>query len=437
MSMTKAARRIRNVYSKRPGGAAVLLIGQPGMTKSATILALGRELQAQDPDFGMCYVNASGLQSIDYVGWPLQSNGLVSANSVPLIFQPQPNLGLRGAYPALCEEDERYISSNKITLDDLKPYPRGIIIVDEASKVSGEDVMASQSMLAHEGRTGMWWVPVGGDAAAWVRVFIANRQEDNSNDLPFPATFDNRVARIEVTMDFNDVRPHWEAIGMHPWFQRFAAANASLVFSQSVPAQGGQFGSARSWTEAWYDVNAYLEHDIGIPDMRLPDPDDATYPTIEWPCYYPDDGLFSTVLDPSTKEEDVPGVTEWANEIFDMIASRCGSVIAGQFTDFVAHMNERPTYDEIVSDPTNCKLPTHPGVLHYTLEMILSEIHLDDMDDLVKYLRRMPRALGSIFCTRMLTKFPLGLVKRRSFHDFMTFIGDGGRAALDGWKQSA
>lgn len=421
ISIRKLALRIKRAYMKRKPCPALLIKGPPGMAKSAIMIALALELQELDAQFGACYVNGSNMQSVDMVGWPLQQNGILAANSIPTLFQPVPHLGLRGAFPAVHDR------SNNLSLDTVLPYPRGLLIFDEASKVAGEDVMASLAMLAHEGRTGFWGVPIDG----WVRVFIANRQEDNSNDLPFPATFDNRVAVFEVSGTYEDVAPHWEAIGMHPWWRGFASANASLVMAQSVPASGGQFSTIRSWTEAWYDCAAVMEHEIEIPHQHVYiEGTDEPQPK-PWPCFYPDEETLTNILSPAQDNEEVKG---WAADIVGTIASRCGSAVAGQFVDYVAHMAERATYEDIVSDPENAPIPLHSGVLHYTIEMLLQEIHLDDIDYVVRYLGRpdMPKALAAIWCQRMLRQHPFALTKRKAFTQFMNSIGPSARFALDG-----
>ncbi len=419
MNIRKFTQMLRTVYLNRRPAPAILLRGAPGMSKSALAIALCREMQAADPEFGACYMNASNGQAVDWMGWPLQGNGVLSANSVPTLFQPVPHLGLRGAFPAL-----HYSSTDiqQLVLDDLrKAYPRGIIIVDEASKVASEADMATLAMLAHEGRTGMWGVPVDG----WLRLFIANRQEDNSNDLPFPATFDNRVATFDVHANYSDVQPYWTEMGMHPWFMGFAAANTSLVLSDAVPAQGGQFSTVRSWTEAEADVMAFLEHECGIQHQQL---DDGSLKP--WPKYYPDE---KTLADLLAVDREEPEIKELADDLITIIASRCGVVVAGQFADYVAHMSERPTYDQIVDDPQAAPMPNHGGVLHYVIEMLLREINLADMDEVIDYMERpgMPKALGAIFCQRMMAAYPFELTKKKSYMRYMNSLGLSARLGLD------
>lgn len=418
MSITKAVQMIRDVYIHR--GGAIRLIGPVGASKSSQIIAEALKMQEADPDFGACYINFSGTQSVDYTGWPLSGNGLLAASSVPTLFQSVPHLGLRGAFPAICpprlashRSSFHSLPSAEITLEKLHPYPRGMFIGDEASKVMTEGDMASLAMLAYEGRTGLWGVP-----PSWLRVFIANRQEDRSGDLPFPATFDNRVRDIHITSGFEDVAPYWRSTGMHPWFLSFAERYPSLVLRDAVPLGGGQFGTARSWFEAHADCMKYMEKVVQVPH-------DATRPN--WPSYCPDDVSMNAVFDVTDQD---PELVEWRNDLIGCIASWCGPEVAGQFSDYVAHMGERPSYDEIVADPNNAVLSSHPGVQHYMVAMILEHIKLTDLDNIVLYVQRMPASMRAIFCTKLLEEMPFAVSKSARFVAMMNDVGDGGRFAL-------
>lgn len=419
VSISDAFMLIEQVYMKRDVKPAVFIRGPVGFSKSSRFLAMIHRLQDADPEFGACWMNASNATLMTYTGWPRPHGGLLSATSMPELFQPKVFMGLRGAFVSSagpCPYPENSVEAMQHRLlDGYVARPRGIVVVDEATKPPEENHLAVQAQLAYEGSTGMWSVPITG----WLRVFVGNRVEDNSNDYPMPSTFDNRVVAMEITAGYDDVASHWAEIGMHPFFQNFAAAYPELVLRQEVPRQGGQFSTPRSWTEAWLDVMALCEHKMGIPTFDE---------TPDWPCYRADDEMLAGILSPA---QDNPQLKGYANLITSIVAFRVGHEVAGQFVDFVAHTHEAPSYDEIVDDPAQARVPNHPGVLHYTLEMIIHHVNLQDMPELTEYMRRWPKALRQIWCTRLIAKHPIGVLKQPAFSRFMRENGDGARVALD------
>jgi len=419
VSISDAMYLLRDVYMQRDEKPAVFIRGPVGFSKSSRILDLLHAWQMTDPDFGACWLNASNVPSImSYSGWPRPHDGVLAATAMPVLFQPNPSMGLRGAFvyddKLKPYEDGSFEALQHSVLDGWVARRRGCVVIDEATKPPEETHFAVQAQLAYEGSTGMWAVPTSG----WLRIFIGNRVEDNSNDYPMPATFDNRVVCMEITAGYDDVAPHWTEIGMHPFFQNFAAAFSSLVLKEEVPKLGGQFSTPRSWTEAWLDVMSFCRS-IGVPTFDE---------TPDWPCYRADDEMLAGILNPAQAEDDLK---RYANLITGIISFRVGHEVAGQFVDFVAHTHEAPTYDEIVNAPITARVPQHPGVLHYTLEMLVVNAHMQDMPELVQYMARWPKALRQIWCTKLIAKHPIGVLKQREFARFMRENGDGARVALD------
>lgn len=413
------AMMLLDVYMRREIKPAVFIRGPVGFSKSSRIIAKMIAWQNADEEFGGCYTNASAAHLMTYTGWPRPHGGVLSATSMPELFQPKPEMGLRGAFKFVDGQNPFPAGSAEAIQHDMLcgfvARKHGCVFVDEATKPPEENHFAVQAMLAYDASTGQWSLPKDG----WLRVFVGNRVEDRSNDYPMPATFDNRVVCMEIEAGYDDAAPYWTDVGMHPAFLNFAGAYPDLVLRQEVPKQGGQFSTMRSWTEAWQDVMAFCQS-IGIPHYdRAPE---------DWPCYRADDEMLAGLLSPAQNDETFK---RWANLITSIISFRVGPEIAGQFVDFLAHTHEAPTYDDIVDDPANARVPNHPGVLHYTLEMIVHHVNMQDMEELTTYMARWPKALRQIWCTRMISKHPIACLKQMTFSKFMRANGDGARVALE------
>jgi len=430
MPISEAVELIMTVYA----GKAVLVRGAPGATKTAQLLSAAIKRQKEDPEFGACCFNASNAQAPDFFGVWQSNTGPLTANAVPQLFQPVPEEGLRGAFPALCPRELVHPDASIQPIDPdllytaglqrsvLSTYPRGLVIVDEASKVQGEDTMASLSMLAYEGRTGQWGVPTSRSnstaspsnrqalsdpttVVGWTRVFIANRAEDNSRDLDFPSTFDNRVAILDVHCTFDDVAPYWRSQGMHPSFVSFAGAYSGLILSNQVPAVRQQFGTARSWFEAHSECMAYCKS-LGIessePDRYMPE--------------------LLPVFGPNVEDR---SAQRWHRTFIGLIAARCGEAIASQFSEYLLASTDLPTYDEIVSNPETCIIPEHPGVIHAVVETLLTNTDLCEIDEIGKYLKRpeFPKAMACVYLNRMMDRHPIAAASSNKFFALVRHFG--------------
>lgn len=403
VTLTDMAWRIRNMYA--PTGECAIFVGPPGMGKTGKTASLLRDMQDEDDDFGACYFNLSSAITPDVTGLPKITNGPLTNYGVPLIFQPNDTFGLRGAFPAL-NDPEADPRSPEFSWRALKPYSRGVVVLDEIGKIAEEAVFAKLAQILGDRSTGQWSLPEG-----WSVIGFSNREEDMSGDLAIPMHTGNRVSRYAVRTRLEDVIDHWIEIGMHPKFRAFAAANPSLVLSDSVPTNREQFSTARSYTKAWVLATRYCEA-IGMPDANADDPTAPYEPTV-----FP---VLGDVTDPS--------LAKAAAGFTTTIAARCGAPVALAFTDFLLHSNEQPTAQEVLDHPTKAKMPEHAGVLHATIEMLLSDIPFDKADRAFTYVRRFQnKAMRAVYTARFAKKFGSRALNLKGWQEMSAECGQAGR----------
>lgn len=407
ISMGRLIRKLQTTYY--PAGAAVHIEGSPGNGKSSMALDWSRIMQDMDAELGVSYLNGSNAQSIHLEGYPMQ-NGFLSASTVPLLFQPKPELGLRGAFPALCPTALVHKSAKvkPVALDvaystalnrtQLTTYPRNIVVLDEFTKLRTPDDMATGAMLAYEGRTGQWGV----DPANSLRLFIANRAQDQSRDMQPPATYYDRVAWYEVYLAFADVAPHWQKKGMLQVFIDFAGAHTDLVMARKVPSGKVQFSTARSFEQAHKECVAYCKNELQ---------------------YDPADGL--PIFAPETQDQEEQ---TWMADFLNIISARCGDAVRGAFQSFYLALDQLVNYDDIARDPMGTFIPTHAGVTNALLNNIVANADLRDLKAIGTYVCRseFPPSLAKTLCVRLTNKFPrVALAANADFMNLCNRLGVG------------
>lgn len=411
ITVTEAASLVRNVYL--PNGGAVLLCGPPGCGKSEIMARMMRDLMGKMPKFGACFYNLSAAQSVDVMGWPKITDGPLSLNGVPVWMQPVPQEGLRGAFPQLNPDDPAYKPIEELKFADLVPYPYGIAVFDEMLSVADDTVLLPLAQFMGEGRIGQWGVP----AKKWARVGLTNRPSDHRDVRELHAHTRNRLARFEVHITWEDIVSYWESIGMSEVFRAFAGAEPEEIFSAAVPTGDQQFGTARSWTNAWKDTMRFCQT-----WMKLPNLAEKGQPY--------DPGILPVnTLQLGDQDYDAKHANQ-CRLLYAAIAARCGDSIATKFQDFMINMKERPTFEDVLADPMGTKMPEHAGVLYSMVEMFTTRTKMPQFGQVFKYARRMPRVMASALCVRMAHKHKLSVISNSDFMTFMDWCGPGARAAI-------
>jgi hypothetical protein len=215
-------------------------------------------------------------------------------------------------------------------------------------------------------------------------------------------------------MSYNDVAEHWKNSGMPEMFRFFAASEAGLVFSDTVPAGQAQFCTGRSWEYAHRDMLKYCRNVMKLPSINKPG---EPY----------DPGLLPAR--PMDTESE-PEAAKHAHLLYAAMAARCGEGVTLKFQDFVVNFRERPTMDEILKDPLDARLPEHAGVLYAVVEMMAHHLRFPEFETGFKYARRMPKPLCSSLVVKLAQKHGPSIATNKHFMQFLDYSGAGARAAM-------
>lgn len=417
ITITEMLGKIEHVYL--PTGKAAIFFGAPGAAKTSTAIALALRLQRERADFGACYMNMSSAITPDVMGAYKNTPGPLTQYGVPLLFQPNRKFGLRGAFPVL-NDPECDPWSPGFNWRALTPYSEGIAYIDESTKVFEEGVQAKLAEFYCDGVTGQWGVPEG-----WTKIGFANRAEDMSNDTPIAMHTANRLGKYNVYTAFEDVAPYWKSRGMHEDFVGFASANAGLVFSPKVPLSQEQFGTARSFMDAWLLCMAYSCNVVGIPDMN----EEARKEHVAKGGNGRDIPIVPEFLPVGDDTSDAE-VAEVVRGFITILAAHCGEGVALAFKDYLLHRHEKPTIDQIKSNPTTAPLSQHPGILHATMEMIIDHLPFEHHEKAFTYAQRMNKALCAVFCSKFASRYGVRAATLPSFHKLVAYCGASARVMI-------
>jgi hypothetical protein len=361
-----------------PCGTAALYRGPIGCGKTQSLTANMRWQQDDDPDFGGCLMNLANAESIDLRGLP-QLDPVFSRYGLPPWLQAVPEMGLRGAFPALCPEHlrgdpatwspelrEAYETAEiQVRIRKLTPYKRGLVVLDECLQVVDDSVLLSLGQMFDEHRIGEWGVPLFG----WGIVGLTNRTTDKAAVRELFAHVRNRIEVFDIQNDPDAVDAHWSATGMNESFRIFARVEPTTVFADEVPPGQTQFCTARSWEKAQQSVLTWLMNKDGVAYDDLP------------------------VVRISHKHEVVPKI----------IAARCGNEAALAFMDFLRNQEYRPEFGDIVKAPAKAMLPSMDAVIVAVVEMCVARVDMKTLDKVCAYMMRddMPVMFKSLFCQRL------------------------------------
>jgi hypothetical protein len=93
-----------------------------------------------------------------------------------------------------------------------------------------------------------------------------------------------------------------------------------------------------------------------------------------------------------------------ANE-FDTYKAFVGEGAAGEFSAYRKMSRELPTFEEIMAEPSNLKIPENPGVLYAVAGLLSAHGDLENLDTIIKYANRMPVEYQTVFMTDLANRF--------------------------------
>lgn len=212
----------------------------------------------------------------------------------------------------------------------------GILFLDEFRQ-AGHDVQKPAAELLLNGAVGDSKLPI-----TWMVVAASNRERDRSGVQRELAFISNRRMLIEIHpeldawVDWAERRDiHWCAIA-------FAKAHPGLVFGDALPEKGGPFCSPRTLVKVSHLIEP-LQSNMA---------------------------LFN-----------------------EAAAGLLGEGTAAQFVAFLRVAQEIPSFEDIVKNPTKCRLPDvdRPDAQYATMQMIAHRCSKDTAKPAFEYLQRMPK----------------------------------------------
>jgi len=215
--------------------------------------------------------------------------------------------------------------------DDPK---HGFIFLDEFRQ-SQHDVQKPSAELWLNGQVNVSKLPI-----TYMVLGASNRESDRSGVQRELMFITNRRMEINITPDL-DSWVDWAERGDIHWAAvAFAKHQPGIIFQDTIPDKSGPFCTPRSFVQMSYLIEQ-------LP-MKL--------------------------------------FTEAA-------AGYIGEGAAAQFTSFLRVVEQLPTFDEIVADPGNCKLPEkdRPDAQFATMQMIAHRVDGDTAAPAFNYLKRMPQ----------------------------------------------
>lgn len=210
----------------------------------------------------------------------------------------------------------------------------GIVFLDEFRQ-AGHDVQKPAAELLLNGQVGESKLPIG-----WMVVAASNREEDRSGVQRELAFISNRRMEIKIQPDLESWVDWAERKAIHWAAIAFAKHQPGLIFGEKVPDKPGPFATPRSFVK--------MSHLIGELEMEM--------------------------------------FTEAA-------AGLVGEGVAASFVSFLRVVEQLPDFEEIVSNPTKCRLPDRdrPDAQYATMQMIAHRVDDKTATPAFNYLKRMDK----------------------------------------------
>jgi hypothetical protein len=237
----------------------------------------------------------------------------------------------------------------------------GILFLDEFRQ-AGHDVQKPAAELLLNGRVGDNQLPI-----TWMVVAASNREKDRSGVQRELAFLSNRRMEIKIEpsldswVDWAERRAiHWAAIA-------FAKRQPGVVFGDTVPDKPGPFCTPRSLVK--------MSHLIGQLDME---------------------------------------------EFTEAAAGLIGEGAATQFVAFLRVVEQIPEFDEIVANPTKCKLPDaeRPDAQYATMQMIAHRVDDATAEPAFNYMQRMGKEFQVAGLKATMRRCP-AIVRSTKFADWV------------------
>lgn len=210
----------------------------------------------------------------------------------------------------------------------------GFIFLDEFRQ-SQHDVQKPSAELLLNGQVNSSKLPI-----TYMVLAASNREKDRSGVNRELAFVTNRRMEIQITPDLDSWVDWAERSGIHWVSIAFAKHRPGLVFQDTVPDKSGPFCTPRSFVQVSYLID------------QLPP------------------------------------------ELFvEAAGGYIGEGAAAEFTSFMRVVEQLVPWDEIIANPTGCKVPgvDRPDALYATMQMVAYRVDADTAGAAFKFLTRLPQ----------------------------------------------
>lgn len=243
--------------------------------------------------------------------------------------------------------------------DYLAQHPWGILVLDERN-AADMIMLKALAPVVLSGRFGEeylpGWGPNGRDKGKpfWLIISASNNAADKSGVIKAPRHLENRERTIQIEPNLQAWVNWAEARGIHPMLVAFAKHRPGVVFSPEVPKNEGPFCTPRSYVSAANLLAMVAGVDAnGEPNMAIPN----------------------------------TGV------IMQMVAGDVGDAACAELFGFLKVIDELPTIEEILKDPSGAKAPKELAAAYAASQMCVHFAKPENIDKLWTYAERMPKEL--------------------------------------------
>lgn len=239
----------------------------------------------------------------------------------------------------------------------INSFQRAVVFLDEYGQGDGDTKRVSAQLLL-KGEVGPH--KLGKHVGVIAASNRANDRSGVTKDFDFVI---NR--RMEVAIADNiDAWMDWAMTnGVSPLVKAFANQNPTIVFSDGVPEKQGPWCTPRSLVMVDKLLQKKAARNGGVV------PEDST--TVE------------------------------------AIAGLIGQGAATALMIFVKLEREMPKYEDIVKRPMDTKVPTKPDSQMLVCYNLAHRVEMNDADNVIKYVERMPKEFSVTFATAAVKKTPM------------------------------
>ena len=243
--------------------------------------------------------------------------------------------------------NDRTVWAVPATYPDAATQPRGILFLDEITSAP-RDVQAVAYQIVLDRMIGEYSLPDG-----WLIVAAGNRASDKGVTHTMAAPLVARMTQVEVTVDAEQWRDHALDIGVRPEVVAFIKHRPDLLHSFDSKTTG-PFPNPRSW--------------VAVSD------------------------LLAASLPPAVRNE--------------MIQGCVGAEAGMMFESLMRYFDAMPTYDTIVSDPDNARLPENTSVAYGIATGIIARAKREDAPALWTYIQRLSREVQAFVMPQLAKRVP-------------------------------